>query len=270
MTLQVELDLCRELAEEAGKMLILEAQRQGGPRGSGQKADIDDEIDAFLGDSIKRAFPEDTVISEEGGMRPGVSDRVFLIDPHDGTRDFLLGRRETSISIALVIKDTLVLGVVCAPFSTPMTGPNGFLYAWAKGHPLYDGNTPLELPAPPTSLTKDSLSLISTRVQGEKLEQNQRLLAPSRLENCPSIATRLALVAAGKADFGLTIHALSPWDFAGGQALLQGAGGDVFLEDGQPHLWEAGAPKRVGKAYFGARHIPLLKELVGRFQGTLL
>ncbi len=106
-------------------MLLAEAARKGGPRGSGQKAQVDDEIDALLSEQLKRAFPEDTVLSEEGGLRAGKSNRFFWVDPHDGTRDFLLGRRETSISIALFVKDRPVLGVVHAPFLR-RSGANGF------------------------------------------------------------------------------------------------------------------------------------------------
>lgn len=267
MALQKELDTARELAEKAGKMLLAEAARAGGPRGSGQKAEVDDEIDAFLSEQLHRAFPEDTILSEEGGLRAGKSDRVFLVDPHDGTRDFLLGRRETSISIALLVKDRPVLGVVHTPFSTPLTGANGFLISWAEGQPLRDGDTVAALSAPPKSLTEQDRVLISTRVKGNQLEENRLLLFPARLETCPSIATRLALAASGRIAMGLTIHTLSPWDFAGGQALLRGVGSDLVLEDGLVHTWVDGCtPTREGRAYFGARDLSLAISIAQRYQ----
>src|SRR3990172_4390575 len=80
--------------EEEGKQLQAEFFRRKGPRGKNAKAPID----------------------KETGLTPGVLEGwVWLVDPQDGTREFLAGRRGSSISVALVRGTVAVLGVVHAP-----------------------------------------------------------------------------------------------------------------------------------------------------------
>lgn len=248
------LEVVLSAVRDAGELLRAEVARPGGPRGAGEKAPVDAEIGALLTARLLAVYPNDHIICEEGGGHVGTSERAFHIDPNDGTRDFLNGRRENAISVGLVASGRLVLGVVYAPVAVPLTGGKELLVSWALGQPLcYNGEPVAQPSARPTTLTKESLVLISTRIQGERLEANRSALSPARVEHCASIATRCALVAIGLADAALTInHTLSSWDFAAGQALLQAAGGDIVGPDGQPIPWEGMTPAPV-MGYFGAR-----------------
>jgi ADP-ribosylglycohydrolase/fructose-1,6-bisphosphatase/inositol monophosphatase family enzyme len=262
-----ELRVVVELAKECGRMLLAEGERVGGPRGSGDKADIDDEIDGLIHKRLSEAFPDDTIISEERGRRDGTSARAFIVDPHDGTRDFLNGRRETSISIALVDDGALVLGVVHAPCSTACTGAGGLLASWAEGEPLRKNGrivTDLEFSE---SLDKGHTALVSTHLRGAILRDNRDLLAPAAIKHCASIATRLALVAVGDADFALTIgHTLADWDFAAGQALLKGSGGDLVNPSGQALRWRGIAAEDTRcRGYFGSRVLSLGSKIAKRY-----
>ncbi|MDF1664005.1 MAG: ADP-ribosylglycohydrolase family protein, partial [Planctomycetota bacterium] len=262
-----ELKVVVELAKECGQMLLAEAEREGGPRGSGDKADIDDEIDEVIHARLTEAFPDDTIISEEHGRKDGTSGRAFLVDPHDGTRDFLNGRRETSVSIGLVDHGKLVLGVVYAPFATEFTGPDGLLASWSEGEPLRrNGRIVMNLEHP-VKLTESSRVLVSTRIQGEKLTRNREILAPAKVEHCASIATRLALVAVGDVDSALTLaHTLADWDFAAGQALIFGAGGNVVDPTGDIIRWRGlESDYEVCYGYFGARHVDLAADVASRY-----
>lgn len=262
-----ELKVVVELIKECGDMLLEEAEREGGPRGSGEKADIDDEIDALIHARLSEAFPDDTIISEEHGRKDGTSGRAFLVDPHDGTRDFLNGRRETSVSIGLVDHGKLVLGVVYAPFATEFTGPDGLLASWSEGEPLRKNGRIVANLDHPESLSESSKVVISTRIQGEKLKRNREILAPAKVDHCASIATRLALVAVGEVDCALTLaHTLADWDFAAGQALIYGAGGNVVDPSGDLIRWRGlESDYTVCYGYFGARHVDLARDVARRF-----
>lgn len=112
-----------EAVKEAGLLLISEANRPGGPRGSGGKAPVDEEIGALLTQRIGSQYPDATIVCEEGGSQAGAGKRAFFIDPNDGTRDFLQGYRENSIAVGMVEGGKHRVSVVYAPFATELTGP---------------------------------------------------------------------------------------------------------------------------------------------------
>jgi myo-inositol-1(or 4)-monophosphatase len=266
MSYESELSTVVEAVKRGADLLLAEGARSGGPRGEGSKAPVDAEIGALLCGAIAERFTKDSIVCEEGGGAQGTSARAFVIDPNDGTRDFLLGHRENSISVGMVDNGRLVLGVVCAPFSTPMTGPQGLFVSWAKGEPLRCNGEVLEKQHGPDVFGADSIVLVSRNVRGEILENNRALVAPAQVKHCSSIATRFALVAAGFADVGLTVlNPLSSWDFAGGQALLQAAGGDLFGPDGEPVAWEGNQCRgEYLSGYYGSR-----SHVLGRMSAEL-
>jgi fructose-1,6-bisphosphatase/inositol monophosphatase family enzyme len=265
-----ECDVAREAALAAGELLRAEAVRAGGPRGADMKAPVDEEIGALLCERLHAVFPEDAIICEEGGGVSGHSGRAFVIDPHDGTRDFLRGRRETSISIGLVDNGRLIMGLVYAPMQVPLFDGGSLLVTWHEGGELLCNGETVSPEAASGELTEESLVLMSTRVQGERLVQNQEALAPAKLVHCASIATRLALVAIGKADAAMTInHTLQPWDFAGGQALVQAAGGLLVGAEGDSIAWTGIAPAETN-GYYGARSASLAPVVAGRMKPLLV
>lgn len=265
-----ELEVLSEAVREAGDLLVAETRRPGGPRGHKDKAPIDLEIESLLLQRIAEHWPQDHVVSEETGGRMGSSQRAFIIDPHDGTSAFLSGRRESSISLALVDDTALVLGIIYAPLPGPLTGSEGLFVSWAQGGVLQRNGEPVE-PVPGEALGAESVALVSARIGGETLARNAELLQPARLEPCASIATRLALVAVGEADVGYTVrNRLHGWDFAAGQALLQAVGGDVVGPGGRAIRWRTresdGASLR---AYIGARSTRLATHVARRLDVLL-
>jgi fructose-1,6-bisphosphatase/inositol monophosphatase family enzyme len=275
-----ELSVVLTAVAEAAARLRAEAARTGGPRGSRDHAPVDGEIGDALCARLEAAFPADGLRCEDGGQsrKRGQSGRAFVIDPHDGTRDFLRGRRETSISVALVDRGQLVLGVVTIPCVADLRARapdlahlfenrDEWQLSWAAGEPLRLNGRVLTLSPARPGLDEDSIVLVSAALSPAALAKNRRALAPARVVTCASIATRLALVAAGRADVGLTLwNRLAAWDFAGGQALLQGSGGDLVDERGTPIAWRGidtlGEDR---EAYVGARALDLARAVAGRF-----
>jgi fructose-1,6-bisphosphatase/inositol monophosphatase family enzyme len=264
---------------EGAARLRTEAERPGGPRGSGSHAPVDDEIGDLLCAHLEAAFPADGLRCEDGGRRhkQGQSGRAFMIDPHDGTRDCLRGHRETSISVALVDRGQLVLGVVAVPCVADLrtAAPDlarltehldEWALSWVVGEPLRLNGRALALPPSRSILDGDCTVLVSAWLSPAALAENRRTLAPARVVACASIATRLALVAAGRADVGLTVwNPLMAWDFAGGQALLRGAGGDLVDERGTPIAWTGVHTSGEDRAaYVGARSLDLARAVARR------
>lgn len=271
MTYGRELQVAESAAREAAELLVREATRGGGPRGSGDRSPVDGEMGALLCRRLGEAFPEDTVVCEEGGSRrvPG-SRRAFLVDPHDGTRSFLAGRRETAVSIGLVDRGRLVLGVIVAPLGTPLTGPGSFAVTWADGGRLLVDGSPAAPAAGSGELTPDDAVLVSTNLSPASLERNREAVHPARLVRCASIATRLALVAAGRATLAVSIRRrLAVWDFAAGQALLEARGGALVGTAGEPIRWqgiELHPDDREQRGYFGARTLALARLGAARYR----
>jgi hypothetical protein len=134
------LSVAIETAREAGALLRREFHRSGGPRGSGDHADIDGEAEEVIQKRLLAAFPWN-YLGEELGRRD-TSDSPFrwLVDPNDGTKSYLKGWRGSAVSIAALQDGIPVLGVVYA-FCYP--DDDGDLIAWAEGSPRTRNGQPL-------------------------------------------------------------------------------------------------------------------------------
>jgi len=123
------LDAAMEYAREAGALLRREFHAPAGRRGAGQAAEIDKEVESFLKQRLRAAFPCGW-LGEESEALPGSTGSTWVVDPHDGTGAFNEGRRGSSVSIALVHAGRPVLGAVYA-FAFP--DDHGDMIAWAEG-----------------------------------------------------------------------------------------------------------------------------------------
>jgi ADP-ribosylglycohydrolase/fructose-1,6-bisphosphatase/inositol monophosphatase family enzyme len=219
-------------------MIRAEFHRPGGPRGIGHKAEIDTEVEALLKARLLALLPGGWLGEETPAMaaRNGV---VWVVDPQDGTADFLAGRRGSAVSVALVQDGRLVLGVVHAPLA-PDDG--GDLIAWAEGHPLTRNGQPVlrgQHALPPV------VAMNARSADGAL--HHAEALGGLRVRALPSPAYRLALAAAGEVDAAVSLtRGLSPWDIAGGHALLIGAGLGLVDLQGRPVAPGAGAHGCIG------------------------
>jgi ADP-ribosyl-[dinitrogen reductase] hydrolase len=228
-----ELKTAVDAACRAGAMLREEFHRPGGPRGAGGHAEMDEVAEAEIRRVLRGAFPAYGYRGEELGFAAAAAEsrgHTWVVDPNDGTSDFLRGFRGSSVSIALLRRGVPVLGVVYA-FCAPDGG--GDLVAWAEGcGPVRRNGAAVERKWP-AAVSERSTVLLTTYAEF-KAELNARALAPARFRGLSSIAYRLALVAAGDADATVSFSAANSWDFAAGHALLIGSG--VNLYDGRGHV----------------------------------
>jgi 3'(2'),5'-bisphosphate nucleotidase len=219
------------------------------------QADID--ADAILREGLTAAFPGVPVVSEESaadGMPAG--ECFFLVDPLDGTREFLNRTDEFTVNIALVSDRRPVAGIVYAPALGELFVAGGKRpprrYAGAACRDLhvspFDGGRPLRVMgsrshgSPALQAWLDTLNLPYTFVA-----------AGSSLKFCR--------IAEGRADVYPRFGHTSQWDTAAGQAVLEQAGGSVTEFSGTPLCY--GRHRPLINPFFTAIGDPCLAALVG-------
>jgi ADP-ribosylglycohydrolase/fructose-1,6-bisphosphatase/inositol monophosphatase family enzyme len=265
MDLQPALQAALAAAREAGDLLRADFHRSGGPRGRVDKALADVEAERLIRSRLVGGFPGWGYVGEETGSAAGrAGEPIWLVDPNDGTRDYLEGRRGSAVSIGLLLERRPVLGVV-HPFAYP--DDEGEVFAWADGcSPLRRNGRPIEVRLP-TRLAATDVVLVSSK--GDRnAEANLRCAAPARFRSVVSIAHRLALVAAGEAAATTSVYAPGAWDYAAGHALLRSAGAVLLDETGREVTYAEDAGSRTRAAFAG---IPAVaRELSARPWSSVL
>ncbi len=221
----------------------------GGPRGSGAKAPIDLEIEERLRAMLQALAPCD-FLGEETGLTPGtLAGYRWLVDPHDGTSEFLKGRRGSAISVALLHANVAVLGVVHSPLS-PDRGPDTI--AWAEGAAAIFRNGA----AVSSDLSGRRLAagefVWASASSARRPEIFSRAVAPARYIALTSIAYRLARIAAGDGVATLSTHGVHEYDIAAGMALVRASGGVLLDAEGRTIVLSGGVKARVSGCFAGA------------------
>jgi ADP-ribosylglycohydrolase/fructose-1,6-bisphosphatase/inositol monophosphatase family enzyme len=245
-------------AREAGALIRTEFHRPGGPRGYGSHADIDADAEAVIRRMLLDAYPDWAYQGEETGPGgPPDAEHRWVVDPNDGTVSFLRRLRGTAVSIALLEHDEPVVGVVFAPLAPD---DRGDLIAWARGEALTRNGHEVARPTLSPSLGLRDVVLVSQEA-GRSPAANAECTAPARFRALPSIAYRLALVAVGEGEAGVSLHGPRDWDFAAGHALLRAVGGELVDEAGRPIRYRLGHAES-GYAIGGA--VEVARELAQR------
>lgn len=149
--------------------------------------------------------------------------RVWIVDPLDGTREFVAGIPEFCVSVAMVEDGRPVAGGICNPATDEI-----FLGSVDSGV-TYNGK-----PARPSERTSlDGALILASRSEVKRGEWKQFENANFKVRPMGSVAYKLALVSAGLADVTFTLTPKNEWDVAAGAALVESAGGFVRTLDGQ-------------------------------------
>jgi ADP-ribosyl-[dinitrogen reductase] hydrolase len=237
------------LVKTAGTWLAAEFSRPDGPRYSNtETSPIDTEIERFLREHLTALLPARFVGEEEGVLAAEANGYCWVVDPHDGTRAFLEGRRGSAISIALLRQGTPVLGVVYAPIS-PDRGPD--LIAWAEGGGITRNGAPVTINLSRRDLTASDVVFLNHGA-GQRPVWSSTACAPARFMPLPSIAYRLARVAVGDGIATVTLRPVNAHDIAAGHALLIAAGGVLVAEDGLPVTYGEDGDSRPFACFGGA------------------
>ena len=260
------------LAEAAGRAILALYQRHqdgadasvhlGGKDDGSPLTQADLAAHRVIEQGLRALRPDWPVVSEEGrhaGPEPGGS--CWLVDPLDGTREFLAGNGEFTVNIALVRGGVALWGVVHAPALGESFWGGGGLGAWRHGHARGEAaRVAIRVASAPEPA--QVCRVIASRSHADPATQEllrglgdiQALQAGSSLKFC-RVAQGLAHVYPRLAP---TCH----WDTAAGQAVLEGAGGCVLDLAGQPLRYpEAGGRLNPG---FVAACAPLQQWRTGR------
>lgn len=152
---------------------------------------------------------------------------TWIIDPIDGTTNFMMDFCHSAISIALVKDQQALLGVVYNPYLNELFSAVRGMGAWCSGKPIHTGGKPLA----------QGLVAIGTYPYGREktelvFENAKRLFAKSLdVRRLGSAALDICYVAAGRC-VGFYEAMLSPWDFGGASVILEEAGGKITAADG--------------------------------------
>jgi len=238
-----------EAVETAGRMVAAEFCRPGGPRFSDNvTAPVDHEIELFLRDRLTGLLPARFVGEEAGVLEAPANGFCWVVDPHDGTRAFLEGRRGSAVSVALLRGEQPVLGVVFAPLS-PDRGRD--LIAWAEGGEITRNGRPVAIDLRGKTLAVGDVVFLNHGAWQRPVWHGSAA-APGRFMPLPSIAYRLARVAVGDGIATLTLRPVNALDVVAGHALLLAAGGVLLAEDGVPVTYSALGESRPSACFGGA------------------
>ncbi|MEA2387997.1 MAG: monophosphatase [Thermoleophilaceae bacterium] len=192
-------------------------------------SDADRAAEDAIAELIRRERPDDALLGEEGTAAGGSSGRRWVVDPLDGTTNYLYGLPVWAVSVAVEDADGGVAGVVLDPTRDE-------LFAAARGEGATLGGAPIRV----REGTPLEESLIATGFaygaaqRAEQARVLQHVLPRVRdVRRAGAAAIDLAWVAAGRLD-GYFERGLNPWDWAAGRLLVAEAGGAVADLRGEP------------------------------------
>lgn len=263
-----ELATALEAARRAGAYLTEEYERfKAIPNAPADiSTDADRGSQEIILQTIRAAFPGDALCAEEGTATlkdvPAMGERIWIVDPIDGTRGFARKNGEFSVMIGFVENGKIGVGVVGQPAAGRLTYAVGGQGCWRL-----DGaeQTPVRCQVTQVSeLSKCTLTQSRSR-DATKRSKWVDAIEPAKVVESYSAGIKLALVARGEADLYLnTYEAFHDWDICAGHILVSEAGGLVTgtggqtLQYGLPGAWQ----KDGLLATNGALHPAALKILV--------
>ncbi|MEG3638688.1 3'(2'),5'-bisphosphate nucleotidase CysQ [Magnetococcus sp. PR-3] len=210
-------------------------------------------VDRFLHEALLTARPDYGWLSEEtvDNLKRLEKRRVWVVDPIDGTKEFIAGIPQFAISIGLVEDGHPVAAVVYNPASEELFS------AYLGGGTTLNGQ-PIQTSTHAALKDASCLASRSETKRGEWDSFKNEL----QLTTMGSIAYKLALVAVGRYDMTFTLTPKNEWDFCAGHLLVTEAGGDICRKDRSLFQYNQEHPKtRSVVATNGPLHEPILNRL---------
>ena len=252
MPLPELLDDLAVLARQAGAVVMSVYATDFAVRGKGDTSPVteaDERAEAIILAGLAQLAPGIPVVAEESvaaGRTPDVSGgRFWLVDPLDGTKEFISRNGEFTVNIALIDQGRPVAGVVLAP---AVGGAGGRLFAGAEGLGAWVEDAQGRRPIRCRPVPAEGLTVVASRSHGDAAALDAFLAGRTvaRLANAGS-SLKLCLIAEGAADLYPRHGRTMEWDIAAGHAVLAAAGGGVWLID-------CSAPLGYGKPGFENPH----------------
>lgn len=224
-----ELDVALEAAREAGTLVLqyfngseYEVKNKGlsfGSRGYNPVTTADHASNSLLKKILLTEFPDYGWFSEETSDSPDRlrKERVWIVDPLDGTHEFIEGVPNFVVSVALVEGNSPILGVLYNPATEEM-----FWATSGSGAKLNDEKircTPAEKPS--------EMVILNSRTETKKGLWNPYMETFLEQRAVGSVAYKLGLTAAGRADIFISLRPKNEWDICAGHCIVNEAGGKL-------------------------------------------
>jgi 3'(2'), 5'-bisphosphate nucleotidase len=212
----------------------------------------DENAERIICDGLSQIAPSLPIISEEAAARqkpkPVEGGSYFLVDPLDGTREFIAGRDEYTVNIALISAGLPVLGIITAP-AVGLTW-RGIVGRGAERIAHADGKS-----SPPRAIRtrprpeRNLVVLVSRSHLEDRTRAYLDALPYAKSVQCGS-SIKFCRIAEGAADLYPRLAPTRDWDIAAGHAILKSAGGDVAAPDGSPLVY--GSPDLLIPAFLAS------------------
>jgi len=239
---QDELQVAQEAAQAAGKVVMnyfegdydIQQKSRNNP-----VTTADFESDKLLKKLLREPFPDYGWLSEESRDNPERLEKeyVWVVDPIDGTKEFITGIPEFVISIGLVKNGDPVVGVLLNPVK-------GEMYAASKGNGAYLNGRKLSVSTTP-DLSKATLLVSRTETKNGHVDKFTDYI--KAFKPTGSVAYKLCLAAAGAGDVFVSVYSKNEWDVCAGDLVVQEAGGQMSDIYGNPVKYN----KKVTKIHDG-------------------
>lgn len=238
---QREIDEARRLAVEAGRLAL--RYREGDLKVELKAGDepvtvADRESSRLIVAGLQAAFPGDVVISEEteDDLRRLQAERVWYIDPIDGTKDFIRGEDGFCVMIGLTANHRPVAGVIYQPVGDRIYWGAGGRGAWAE----LPGQEPRRLTVSPIDQVEEIRFVASRSHRGGEIDEVKGALGIRNERNLGSVGLKLAVIALGECDLYVNPYPkCKTWDTCAPEALLDQAGGRMTDVHGRPLRYDS-------------------------------
>jgi len=211
-----------DAAVSAGKFLLENFGKIDKIESKGDRnlvTNLDKSAEEMIIDGIRKKFPDHAILGEEGGKIGGDKEYLWIIDPLDGTHNFIRGINIFGVSIGIIHKDEFIGGVIYMPLEDE-------LYVGEKGNGAYKNNSKISV-SKYSDLKECSISFDSSiRYSPDIMLKVLDVLAREsfNIRMFGSSVRVLTYIAEGKLDFAVEFHD-RPWDFSGGVCIIEEAGG---------------------------------------------
>lgn len=236
MDLRNELETAESIAREAGELLLgfyRGAYAVELKSGAEPVTEADRAANELIVDRLRAAFPDDGILAEESAERAGEARghrRVWLVDPMDGTREFIDHTDEFAVMIGLVVDGRPILGVVDQPAAgNRYRGVVGSGAEWVRG----EGARPMRVS------DRDGLAdlrLVCSRSHlPDVVRRMMQDLGIEHMLRSGSVGLKIGMIGTGRCD--LYLHpdgGTKLWDAAAPEAIVTAAGGRLTDFDGRP------------------------------------
>jgi len=235
MSLLKELEVARAAALRSGKLALRYAAQGVVPENKSDDSPVtiaDKESEKLIAAVLEEAFPDDGLLGEEGAYKPSRSGRRWIIDPIDGTRDFVRGNGQWAVLIGLEleVEGGPVVGVCCFPAKDEM-------YFAASGAGAFRNDTPIRVSA--IASRDQAVLCMGSLTDVHRFEFGSRLV--DWMGGFWSVrsfggAPDAMMVACGQAEVWVE-PVVKPWDLAPMKIILEQAGGRFFNFDGGSSIY---------------------------------